>query len=65
MRKKTRSVNCKGGRTKLECTNCGNRDRTRMDTGLRSSYAECRVCGWCFDVETGLGRMRHAQDKSY
>ena len=60
---KRRKGNCKGGRHKTECSNCGERDVTKMLTGQRTGYAECH-CGWCFDVETGQGRMRpvHKED---
>lgn len=49
--------NYKGGRTKVECPNCGERDTAKMYLGQRASLAECH-CGWVFDVETGLGYMK-------
>lgn len=51
-----RRGNCKGGRTKAECTNCGNRDLTKMTRGARASLVTCN-CGWVFDVDTGQGYM--------
>jgi hypothetical protein len=48
----------RGGRHKVECPNCGNRDTASMTTGQRWAYAEC-PCGFCFDVVTGMGKMKH------
>lgn len=54
---KRKPGNYKGGKTKVECPNCGERDTQKMVTGMRRAYAECH-CGCCFDVETGACFMR-------
>ena len=51
-----------GGRTKVECPNCGERDTTKMTLGQRRDYAECH-CGFCFDVTTGMGRFKHKKEE--
>jgi len=47
-----------GGRYTYICPNCHNRDRSKMTTGQRAALADCELCGFIWDADTGLGYMK-------